>query len=66
MGPADSEKNFFTEFLHVRIVQEAPIHQNHVYGRIRISRIFHDKDHPRNIPVKLFQNRTSGTRGEDF
>ena len=25
-----------------------------------------EKGYPRNIPVKLFQNRTSGFRGEDF
>ena len=25
-----------------------------------------EKSHPRNIPVKLFQNRTSGSRGGDF
>ena len=48
----------FKEFLHVHIVQEAPIHQSHVYGRIKISRT--------NIPVKLFQNLTSGFGEEDF
>ena len=30
-----------------------PIDQSHVYGRIKIF----EKGHPRNIPVKLFQNR---------
>ena len=47
------------------IVQEAPIHQSHVFGRIKISRTIFEKGHPRNIPAKLFQNLTSGFR-EDF
>ena len=46
-------------------MQEAPIHQSHVYRRIKISRTIFEKGHPRNIPVKLFQNQTSGFR-EDF
>ena len=37
-----------------------PIHQSHVYGWIKISRRIFEKGHPRNIPVKLFQNLTSG------
>ena len=45
--------------------REAPIHQSHVYGGIEISQTFFEKGHPRNIPVKLFQNLTSGF-GEDF
>ena len=48
------------------MVQEAPIHQSHIFGPIKISRTIFEKGHPRNIPVKLFQNRTSGFRGEDF
>ena len=36
--PAVSEKKIFKEFFHVPIVQEAPIHQRHVYERIKISR----------------------------
>ena len=47
-------------------MREAPIHQSHVYGRIKISRTFFEKGHPRNIPVKLFQNLTSSFREEDF
>ena len=39
---------------HVHIVQEAPIHQSHIYGRIKISPTIFEKGHPRNIPVKLF------------
>ena len=48
------------------IVQEAPIHQSHVFGRIKISRTIIEKGHPRNIPVKLFQNLTYGFREKDF
>ena len=48
------------------MVQEAPIHQSHVYGRIKISRTVFEKGYLRNIPAKLFQNRTSGFRGEVF
>ena len=47
-------------------MQEAPIHQSHVYGLIKISRSIFEKGHPRNIPVKLFQNQTSGFGEEDF
>ena len=46
-------------------MQEAPIHQSHVYGWIKISRTIFEKGHPKNIPVKLFQNLTSGFV-EDF
>ena len=48
------------------IVQEAPIHQSHVFGRIEISQTIFEKGHPRNIPVKLFQNWTSGFEEEDL
>ena len=41
------------------MVQEAPIHQSHVYGRINISWTIFEKGHPRNILVKLFYNQTS-------
>ena len=47
------------------IVQEAPIHQSHVFGQIKISRTCFKKGHPRNIPSWLFQNLTSDF-GEDF
>ena len=60
------EEDFFQDFLHVRIVQEAPIHQSHVNGRIKISRRLFGKGQPRNIPVKLFQNRTSCFREEEL
>ena len=48
------------------IVQEAPIDQSHVFGRIKISQTLFEKGHPRNIPAKLFQNVTSGFEEEDF
>ena len=53
-------------FFHVRIVQKAPIHQSHVYRRIKIIRTIFERGHTRNIPVKLFQNLTSGFGEEDF
>ena len=47
-------------------MQEAPIHQSHVYGRIKISRTSFEKGHQRNIRVKLFQNLTNSFGEEDF
>ena len=47
-------------------MQEAPIHQSHVYGRIKILRTGFEKGHLRNIPVKLLQNLTSSFGEEDF
>ena len=41
-------------------MQKAPIYHSHIYWQIKISRIVFEKDHPRNISVKLFQNLTSG------
>ena len=55
----------FLRILHVHIVQEAPIHQSHVYGWIKISQTVFEKGHPRSIPAELFQNLTS-CFGEDF
>ena len=40
--------------------------QSHVYGRIKISQTSFEKGHPRNIPVKLFQNLTGSFREKDF
>ena len=61
--------SFGEDFLRISscpyIVQEAHIHQSHVYARIKFSRTFFEKGHPRNIPVKLFQNLTSGFREEE-
>ena len=45
--------------------QKAPIHQSHIYRQIKISRTIFEKGHPKNIPVKLFQNLTSSF-GKDF
>ena len=36
------------------------------YDRSKISQTIFEKGHPRNNPVKLFQNLTSGFRGEEF
>ena len=57
-------RRFFKEILHVPIVQNAPIHQNHVYTQIKISGTIFEKGHSRNIPVKLFQNQTNGNPEE--
>ena len=43
-----------------------PSHGGHVFWQIKIWRTFFERGHPRNIPVKLFQNLTRGFRGEDF
>ena len=43
----------------------SPVHQRHVHRRIKISRTTFGKGHPKNISVKLFQNLTSSSRGED-
>ena len=62
--------DFGEDFLRISscpyIVQKAPIHQSHVYGRIKISQTVFEKGHPRNIPMKLFQNLTSSFGEEDF
>ena len=63
--PAVSEEKIFYEFLHVLLVQKAPIHHSHVYRWIKITRTIFEKGHTRNIPVKLFENLTSSL-GEDF
>ena len=57
--------SFGEDFLRISscpIVQEGPIQPSHVYGHIKILRTISEKDHPRKIPVKLFQNWTSGFR----
>ena len=48
------------------MVQKAPLHQSHVYGRIKILRTIFEKGHTRNIPVKLFENLTRGFEEENF
>ena len=47
-------------------MREAAIQQSHVYEWIKISRTLFEKDHPRNIPMKLFQNLTSSFGEQDF
>ena len=53
-------RRFFKKFLHVHIVEKAPIHQSHVYRWIQILRTIFEKGHSRYISVKLFQNLISG------
>ena len=60
------EEGFLRISLCPYIMQEASIHQSHVFGRIKISQTIYEKGHPRNIPAKLFQNLTSGFGEEDF
>ena len=60
------EKDFLRISSCPYIVQEAPIYQSHVFGRIKISRTIFEKGHLRNIPAKLFQNLTSGFREKSF
>ena len=58
-------RRFFLRISSCPYSARSSIHQSHVYGRIKISRTRFEKGNPRNIPVKLFQNLTSGF-GEDF
>ena len=60
------EENFLRISSCPYIVQEAPIHQSHVFWQIKILQTIFEKAHPRNIPAKLFQNLTSGFGEEDF
>ena len=48
------------------MVQKAPIHQSHIYRQIKILQTIFEKGHPRNIPVKLFQNLTRGFGEKSF
>ena len=48
------------------LVQKAPFHQSHIYRQIKILPTILEKGHPRNIPVKLFQNLTSGFGEKSF
>ena len=54
------------EFLHDCVVQEAPIHQSHIYRQIKILWTNFEKGHPRNIPMKLFQYLTSSFGEKSF
>ena len=42
------------------------IHQSQIYRQIKILQTIFKKGHPRNIPVKLFQNLTSGFGEKSF
>ena len=63
---AVSGKKNFQTFLRVRLVQETPINQSHVYWQIKISRKKFATGHQRNISMKLFQNLTSFFREGDL
>ena len=52
--------------MNVCIVQKAPIHQSHTNRQIKILRTIFEKGHPWNIPMKLFQNLTSGFGENSF
>ena len=56
--------NIFQEFLHVGMEQVALIHN--VYRCIKILQTIFNNSHTMNVSMKLFQNLTSGYRGEDF
>ena len=55
-----------SEFLHVCIVQKAPIHQSHIYKQIKILQTIFKKGHPRNIPVKIISKSDKQFRREKF
>ena len=56
----------FIRISYVCIVQKAPFHQSHINRQIKILRKVFEKGYPRNIPVKLFQNLTSGFVKKSF
>ena len=60
------EKDFLRISSCAYIVQDAPIHQSHVFLQIKISQTIFEKGHPRNIPAKIIQNLTSGFGEEIF
>ena len=73
--PAVSEKFFFLRIsscpysaknLFPPPPPPPPPHDGYGFRRIKISQTIFEKGHTRNNPVKLFQIRTNGFRGEDF
>ena len=67
--PAVSEKIFLRISSCPYIVQEAPIHQSHVFGQIKISQTIFEKGHPRvvrcpssvvNNFFNIFSSQTAG------
>ena len=61
-----SEEKNFKEFIWSPQCKKPPPYSGHVFRRIKISQISFEKGHQSNNPVKLFQNLTSGFRGEKF
>ena len=65
------KRRILKNFSEIQTVQKAPPPPPPppaamFFRRIRISQTLFEKGHPRNNLVKLFQNLTSGFRGEDF
>ena len=52
------QRRILKNFSEVHTVQKASPHGGYVFRRIKISRTLFEKGHPRNNPVKLFQNLT--------
>ena len=62
-------RRFFKDFLRISSCPysaRSPHHQSHVYGGIRILRTIFETGQLRNIPMKLFQNRTNGFQRRRF
>ena len=55
----------FRDFIWISSCTKSPLHRNQVYRWIKISWTIFKMGHPRNTPVKSFQNLTSHFR-EDF
>ena len=64
--PAVSENKIFLRISSCLYSAKAPIHQSHIYRQIKILRTGFEKGHPRNIPVKLFQNLTNSFGEKSF
>ena len=59
-------RRILKDFSEVHPVTPPPPHGGHVFRRIKISLTVFEKGQQRNNPVKVFQNWTSGFKGEDF
>ena len=57
---------FFKNFFMSVECKKSPPNGGHVFGGSKFREQFFKKSHPRNNPVKLFQNLASGFWGEDF
>ena len=63
-------RGFREDFIRISLCpyskKKSPVHGGHVFRWLKVLPTIFEKGHPRNNPVKLFQNQTSGFRGEDF